>query len=472
MNQSISARIRSALYGACRVRPDEMIVVGVSGGIDSVFLLTQLTEIHQPLTAAVFNHHLRPEAAEECEFVRNYCHMKGTPCFTGEADVASYAAENGLGIEEAARELRYRFLFRIAEEQKAAAVATAHHANDQAETVLMHILRGSGIDGLCGIRSLALPNAFSDSIALIRPLLGIRRDEIEQFAEETGMPYREDHSNSDMSYTRNRIRLDLIPKLAEDYNPRIVEALCRLAENAGADQEILDRDAEAIVRYANSICRGDRVEWSRKVYCTQPQGMRLRMLRLLIDKLEMQELDPGYLNLKEADDFFMTARENQSMPFLCGTWLRCEGITAVILKDIKINQWKYPQFSQGWTLSAEKLSVSERELAEWIEKAKRHPEIAVLNANQLASEPELRRIRPGERFEPYGLGGKSQKLSDFLVNNKIPKEYRADLAVAADAAGIIWIPGLRVSDRCALRPHTHRIAVLKLSHSDDGGQNE
>ena len=240
MFYDLSARILSSLRSDCRLQPEDTVIVGVSGGIDSVFLLTRLHELGQPMIAAVFDHGLRPEAAEECSFVQSFCSERGIPCIPGSADVRSHAETVHTGIEAAARELRYRFLFDTAEKNQAAAVITAHHANDRAETVLLHLLRGTGIDGLSGMRPYALPNPFSETIPLIRPLLGITRAEIEAYMAANRIPYREDSSNTDTEFTRNRIRLDLIPKLEREYNPKIVESLCRLAETASADADLLN----------------------------------------------------------------------------------------------------------------------------------------------------------------------------------------------------------------------------------------
>ena len=466
--KSLTDRILSVLRDECRLTPDDLITVGVSGGIDSMFLLVQLYEMKLPLIAAVFNHGLRPEAADECRFVLDFCRQKGIPCICGEADVHGYAADKGLGIEEAARQLRYRFLFDTAVQNKAAAVATAHHADDQAETVLLHLLRGSGIDGLGGIRPYSLPNAFSETIPLIRPLLGITRAEIEAFAAETGMPFREDRSNTDTAYTRNRIRHDLIPGLKAEYNPQIVQALCRLAESAAADSEVLEAERESAGKYMSLRFRENGAEWSRKTYQSYRPGLRMRLLRSIFSKLGADVSEIGYSNLKESDKFFINARYNQTIPLMSGIYLRCEGDKAQILNNIKINQWKYPQVSQGWELVTEIRAADPRDLRLWQEKARQHPEMAILDASLAASDPYLRRIRAGERFQPYGNRGHSQKMSDFLINCKIPKEYRPDLAVAADAEGIIWVPGLRVAQRCAISEQTKRIMILKLKKEQTG----
>ena len=458
----LSARILSSLRNDGHIGPENRIIVGVSGGIDSVFLLTQLHDLGQPLIAAVFNHGLRPDAAEECAFVDAFCSERKIPCIQGSGDVRSLAETGSTGIEAAARELRYRFLFDIAEKEQAAAVLTAHHANDRAETVLLHLLRGTGIDGLSGIRPYTLPNQFSQTIPLVRPLLGITRTEIEAFMTENRIPFREDSSNSDTDYTRNRIRLDLIPKLEQDYNPQIIHSICRLAETASADTEVLNEITGSTAKYIGVHYREDRVDWGRRAYRDQPDSLRMRMLRLFFSQLGNDQWDIGYHILKQTDDFFLNARQNQTMPIFGRTVLRCEGDSASIINDPDTEQWKYPQFSQGWELTAETRSINEKELPYWTEMARKHPEWAILDANQLADYPVIRRIKSGERFEPYGMGGRKQKLSDFLINNKVPEQYRADLAVAADNGGIVWIPGLRVSNRCALQRSTHRIMILKL----------
>lgn len=459
----IISRIETALRNDCRIRPEDLIIVGISGGIDSIFLLTQLHELDQPMIAAVYDHGLRPEAAEESAFVKDYCGELGIRCIQGSGNVRSLAETGHIGIEAAARELRYRFLFDIAEKNQATAVVTAHHANDRAETVLLHLLRGTGIDGLSGMRPYSLPNIFSESIPLIRPLLGVTRAEIESYMAENRIPFREDSSNADREYTRNRIRMDLIPKLEQEYNPQIVQSLCRLAETASADAEILNEITRSTAKYIGTFFLDDRVEWGRKAFQVQPEALRLRMLRLFFSKLDIESPEIGYHILKQADDFFLDARYNQTMPISGRITLRCEGNTASITNTPDFVQWKYPQYSQDWTLTVETQNITEKELAYWVEKARKHPEMAVLDANQIASWPILRIAKPGERFQPYGFRGKSQKLSDFLINNKVPKDVRPDLVIAADEAGIIWIPGLRVSNRCALSDGTHRIMILKLS---------
>ena len=462
MPEPITDRVAAMIHGGCRMSPDDPVILGVSGGMDSIFLLTQLHKLGQPLSAAVFDHGLRPEAAEECEFVTVFCKERGIRCVKGTGDVRAHAEKNGMGVEEAARELRYRFLFRLAEETGAAAVATAHHANDQAETVLMHLLRGSGTDGLCGMRPYTLPNPFSRTIPLIRPLLGISRAEIEAAVTGEGLPYREDRSNSDPAYTRNRIRLSLIPELEKQYNPQIVPVLCRLAETAAADREILEDACDAAAERIGLHRTEAGLEWDRKAYCSERSGIRMRLLRRILRGLLPDPAEPGLMNLKEADDFFSLSGTNRLAPFFGGLWLSCEKGSASILKYVNTDSPLYPQLSDGWHLRKDVFPVTPEEIPGWIEKAAAHPECAFLDAARLVSEPFLRTIRPGERFRPYGNSGGSVKLSDFLINNKVPKQYRPGLAAAADTDGILWIPNLRVSRHAALTSSTRSLMILSL----------
>jgi len=223
------------------IKPGGRIVVGVSGGADSMALLHILhrycREKGGEVIAAHLNHGLRREAIQEEQLVKDTCAAWGIACYTRQVDVAAEAARTQKSTEEAGRDCRYQFFRELAHQVQADHIATAHHQNDQAETVLLHLLRGSGIRGLQGIKPVSGP--------LIRPFLCVTRQDIEQYVQENQLPFCQDLSNSDPVFTRNRIRLQLIPYLQEAFNPRIVEALNRLAiiareENAALD-EIADR---------------------------------------------------------------------------------------------------------------------------------------------------------------------------------------------------------------------------------------
>jgi tRNA(Ile)-lysidine synthase len=222
---------------------DVHVLLGVSGGADSVAMLRAMGALEADaggrgkLYVAHLNHGLRGKAAEEDQaWLQNLCEQLRVPMEAGRRDIGAIAEEQGDGWEAAARTARYDFLVETAKRVGARFVVTAHTADDQAETVLHRILRGTGIEGLAGI---ARSRPLTESIALVRPMLDVRRSEVLQYLASTGQDYRTDASNDDTQWTRNRLRHELLPSLREDYNPRVDEALVRLAAQAGELQGVL-----------------------------------------------------------------------------------------------------------------------------------------------------------------------------------------------------------------------------------------
>ena len=216
------------------------VLCAVSGGADSMCLLALLLQTGAyELAAAHFEHGIRgEESLRDCAFVESYCRDRGVPCFVGRADVPALAAKSGLGLEEAARKLRYAFLERTAEEEGYDFIATAHSADDNAETVLFHLARGTGPAGLCGIPA--------RRGKIIRPLLALTRAEIEEALAASGTPHVEDSTNQDESYSRNRIRRAVMPVLKE-LNPAFPEAVARMSRLLRRDEECLDALAEDFI---------------------------------------------------------------------------------------------------------------------------------------------------------------------------------------------------------------------------------
>ena len=237
-------RLRVTLFLDCGLQPDMLVVVGVSGGPDSLSLLDAFHQIGFAPLVAHLNHRLRPEADTEARKVREAAEGYGLSYVEEQADARDYAREAGMSVEEAGRMLRYRFLFEQARRCKAHAVAVAHTADDQVETVLMHLLRGAGLSGLKGMQPRALPNAWSREIPLVRPLLDTWRSEVLSYCAERGLEPVFDTSNLDSTYFRNRLRNELIPYL-ERFNPAVKESFWRMAKVLQADFEAIERLVEA-----------------------------------------------------------------------------------------------------------------------------------------------------------------------------------------------------------------------------------
>jgi tRNA(Ile)-lysidine synthase len=303
---------------------DVTVIAAVSGGPDSVALLRALVAVRSAgpgrIIAAHCNHRLRGgESEADAAFVAELCGELGVPCEIGVADV-SQMAELGDGLEAAAREARYDFLSEAVRRHGARYLAMAHTADDQAETILQRILRGTGLAGLAGIPRL---RPLNEMTTLIRPLLGARRSEVLAYLAHLGQDYRQDASNLERRFTRNRIRRELLPKLAADYNPAVVEALVRLGQLAREAQEVLAAEAAALRERAATPLpgRGWQIDalrlagqphyliremfvdlWRASDWPLQAMGLVQwdRLAQLLVDRSPQKQVFPGNV-LAEGD---------------------------------------------------------------------------------------------------------------------------------------------------------------------------
>lgn len=280
MSQPESAE--QAVYGQWNAWDwqDRTVVVAVSGGADSVGLLRLFHAMpaSQPrqLVVAHFNHRLRDEAADDAAFVERLAGELGLPFELGDADVARRARSKGDGVEAAARQARYEFLAQAADRHRASFVATAHTADDQAETILHRILRGTGIAGLRGIREARRLFGRQD-LYLVRPLLMVRRELLLRYLKEIGQPYREDATNRDLRFTRNRIRHRLLPLLQREFNPGVIEALVRLGDTAAGAQSAIDELVDDLLHEA--VIEIDEEQSLVRVNCQSLAGINHHLVR-------------------------------------------------------------------------------------------------------------------------------------------------------------------------------------------------
>ena len=262
---------------------DVCVLLAVSGGADSVALLRAMTAIAREapgagkLIVAHLNHSLRGDASDQDErFVVETCRELNIPCEVGKADVGETARQAGDGLEAAARNARYQFLQQTAEKLGARYVATAHTADDQAETVLHRIVRGSGIAGLAGIpRSRALGPA----VTLIRPMLDLRRSDVEAYLASIDQPFRIDTSNRDPRFTRNRIRHDLLPQIRESYNPQVTDALLRLSTTAGEAQAVIESLVERLAEQSVKTLESGVISLDSCALARQPRYLVRELMK-------------------------------------------------------------------------------------------------------------------------------------------------------------------------------------------------
>jgi tRNA(Ile)-lysidine synthase len=467
--------LEDILKNQCGLDHDRLLVVGVSGGPDSLTLLHLLQMAGYPLLVAHFNHRLRPEAEAEAAAVESLAQQMGLP-FAGESDdVTSYAEKEGLSIEEAARTLRYRFLFGQAQRHEGQAVAVGHTADDQVETVLMHLIRGAGLSGLKGMAYRTILPTFDPGIPVVRPLLGLWRVATESYCREHGLSPHHDPSNADPIYLRNRLRHELLPEL-QRYNPQVKQALWRTAFALQGDFGLLAEMLDDAWR--KSVCEeGDSyVGFERKVLTAFSLALRRNLFRRAASMLR-----PG---LRDADfDVLGRAASLEPGDLVGGLRLIVEGQRVYLAgweADLPSAQW--PQvgstvvceiggtvdLGEGWSLSSEVLE-GETLLAEAAGNA--DPYRAWLDweqvwATTVGGEMKLtvRAAPPGERFQPLGMDGHSIKLSDFFVNIKLPRRARRSWPVVYARDVPVWVVGYRLAHPFRVRADTKRAICLKVLH--------
>ena len=448
------------------LRPGERVLAAVSGGPDSTALLLILSRLAPrlglTLTAAHFDHGLRGAAAARRERanVEALCSRVGVPLEVGAGDTRTHARADHLSSEEAARELRYAFLASAAAATGCSAVATGHTADDQVETVLLHIVRGSGLAGLAGMAPRGTwPLAGSDALEAARPLLCLRGEETVRYCSEEGLEPVADPSNLSPAFLRNRVRLELLPLLRE-FNPRIDSALLRLAEAARADLSVL----EAMAAESLSPGGGPAVVLSQERLAGLPEGLRRHALRLAVRRLlgDLRDLHQEHV---EALLVGLQAGAGHHLDLPRG--LRFDvgyGKGTLSLEPVEPARpgalpAEAPLAAPGvtswgpWLVEAEMLeSTAGTPPAD--------PWEAWLDADITGGDLLLRSRRPGDRFRPLGLAGE-KKLQDFFVDARVPRSERDAVPLVCGEPGIVWVVGHRIDERARVKGSTRR--VLRLS---------
>jgi tRNA(Ile)-lysidine synthase len=472
------AKVQEILIRECRLVSDKPILIGVSGGPDSLSLLDVLHRSGYLIIIAHLNHKLRPESTLEASHLAQIAVQMGVPIIQSEADVPEFARQHSLSTEEAARELRYDFLFDIAKTENVQAVAVGHNADDQVETVLMHLLRGAGLAGLKGMSYRSLPNAWSDQIPLIRPFLGTWRKEILQYCHDRMLIPEYDQSNLDRSYFRNRLRYDLIPYL-ESYNPRIKEIVYKTAGILREDFEILlpaiDIAWKECLFLEGSDYSALRIDRLQRF----PLGMQRHIIRMAIAHHCPDLRDIDFETVEHVISFIVEPTRTFQRDLVSGLRLYIEVDLLWIAKWGAIlpeSGWPsvpadHPLILQipgtvilgnGWELSGE-IQLATEALSERISN-NNNPYQAWLDAGDISTTIQIRSRLPGDRFKPHGMDGHSIKLSDFMINVKMQSRAREKWPLICSQNTIIWIPGYRIHQAYQVSSSTKSLLYLRLIH--------
>lgn len=469
------ARIQDTARKDCLLDAGATILVGVSGGPDSLCLLHTLHRLGYATIAACFNHQLRAEAEVEIKMVENLAAQMGIPFVGGQGDVAAAAHSSGQSIEATAREMRYRFLFSSARELQAGAVAVGHNANDQVETVLMHVLRGSGLDGLRGMAYRSL-SAWDERIPLVRPLLRCWREEIQAYCDAAGLQPALDRSNLEPVYLRNRIRLDLLPEI-ERLAPGARAHIWNLAHLAEDELEWLG----TLEQQAWTNCIAGSSASCVRFDLAAMQGLAEPLQRRLIRRAAMLLRPSGdglnYENAQRAVNFIRSPRGDRKIELAQKLELRIQKKMAVLsAREYRPDFSQYPQMDRnllaalslpgslelgtGWWISAEVCAPPEAEI---LIAARDELQLeAWLDAAAISGQLAVRPPQPGDRFQPLGMSAGNQKLSDFWINRHVPAAVRPAWLLVVDSSQIAWVAGFSPAHAFRVRPETTQCIHLKV----------
>lgn len=445
--------------------PGDRIVVAVSGGPDSTALLQLLFLLSGKwgwtLTAAHANHGFRPEESErEAEFIRNFAEERNIPFAYEKLDVPAYLRNRGGNPQDAARELRYRFLLRAAAERGAGRIALAHHADDQAETVLMRLLRGTGISGLSGIPAVRT----EQNLKLVRPMLRMNKNEILEDLERHGVGYCTDSSNLSMKYTRNKIRLEALPYLSR-FNPSIVEALNRLGELASADDDYLEQEAAcAVERIAVPIADGYR--FGRLAFLELHPALQRRFVKLILNYLSPVTDSQDFTAVERVRGSLRhSAKPNAELP-VAGTVRLIREYDDILLvrstRDPEQAPYAYTLDGMAGELWIPEASCRlEYRTVGSGEAGLGSPHLALFDAEALRFPLTVRNRRDGDRMRVDGLNG-SKKAKDIFIDEKVPAALRERMPILTDAEGmLLWIPGVRRSGLAKVADTTRHVLCIR-----------
>lgn len=476
----MSENIESILKDECGLVKDRPIIVGVSGGPDSLCLMETLRQAGYSIIVAHFDHQLRQESGQDARMVEKIAVRLMLACVIDGADVRAYADQEKLSLEEAARNLRYRFMFKLARERNAQAVAVGHTADDQVETILMHFLRGSALTGLKGMSFRSRIKTFDAEIPIVRPLLKIGREETVVYCAVNGLRPHYDSSNDSLNFERNRIRHLLIPNL-ESYNPKFRESILRMSESLKGDyafvMETLDKAwQESVVAKDEDVVTFDSDLLSRYSI-----GLQRNLVKHAMQFLR-PEVDISFSILERATNMINDGAPSPRVDLKGGLRMFRElGKVYICTLDAELPFNLWPQLigsepvsvstpgqvslAGGWKLTSEiwRIPALAREQA----KQNQDQFQVWLDAENLSGKFELRTRRQGDRFSPLGMDGHSQKLSDFLVNEKMPLRAREHWPLLCAGDEIIWVPGYRSAHAYRLTTTSRNVIYFSVTRPLD-----
>jgi len=488
------------------VSSQHRLLVAVSGGPDSVCLLHILVKLQAELDIrlhlAHLNHQLRgAEAEADARYVSDLAHRLGIPATIEQRDVKAYQVQQHISLEEAAREVRYRFLANTAKSVGASRVAVGHTVDDHIETILMHLIRGTGTRGLGGLKPCSRWQSSGNSLTIIRPLLQVSRQETAGYCHHHQLMPRIDASNLSLSPLRNRIRHQLLP-LLESYNPRIAEALLRTGRIASDDLAFIDKE---IAKLWGEIGQKQEntVILDKERFLELPPALKRNLLRTSIESLlgYVKDIEAHHIE-QIMDALTKPAGKRLSLPG--GLIFSIEydkyliGPDPAALSPFPILGAEFPlklpgeTLPPGWRIEATILNreqMADKVVRGKLEGAKPLQNLhlplmqgiiypyhgegdkggevgkqsykAYFDLNKTGDKLVVRSRQPGDRFQPLGMS-QPKKLGEFMIDTKIPHAWRQRIPIVCSPKHILWVVGWRIDDRVKVTENTKQILCLEF----------
>lgn len=417
----------------------DKLLVGLSGGADSMALLNVLIELKYDCFAAHCNFHLRGEESDKDQlYVEDWCNVNNIPLITVDFDTTKYAADNKISIEMAARELRYGWFERVRKEHDADYIAVGHHLNDSIETFLLNLIRGTGISGLSGI---APKNG-----RVVRPLLSVSREEIEEYLDGKATNFRVDSTNLEDIYTRNFVRLNLLPSL-EKINPSINDAIARTSKNLSEVEKVYRHVMEKDIKV---VLLDNVIDIEKLKQTISPQSVLFEILfplgfspSSIEDVLDSIDATPGKVFYSPShrlikDRIFFLIDKLSTNEVENRTFTINKGNTHIDLPlDMSFDVKPYP------------VDIT------------KSPKYLYLDADLITYPLVLRKWQLGDWFVPFGMKGR-KKLSDFFTDQKFSIKDKEDVWILVSGEDIVWVVGHRSDDRFRVTPKTKNILVINI----------
>ena len=447
--------------------PDTRVLVALSGGLDSMVLLHVLRQLAYPVAAAHFDHQTRDGAsAKDAAFVREMCSSLRIACYEDSAPVTQQAAALGESFENHARQLRYAFLIDAANKAACPVIATAHHQDDQAETVLMGLL---GLASGLGIAGIA-PVVSRMGVRVVRPLLECSRAAIASWAHQHDIPWRDDHTNRQATCTRNRVRLELLPTL-EEHNPRVRTALARVADVLRVDGEYLDACATTALEEwegAHEGTGGD-ITLPRAAFCSLPEALQRRIVRLLALRMSVPLTHERLVNA-----VMFIANAETGKRFELGNHVVVELVRTLVVFRTVAQGVETTLLSDGTVDVPGKLIVPGGRLETRVLSAETVPPTGIrswctsdkqyFDFDKVVGTLHVRARKPGDRMQPVGMRH-TRKIQDIMVDRHIPADQRDTTPLLLMNNEILWVVGHVRSSHALVDATTTKLLEVALHHA-------